>query len=143
MQIVRILITFGVLLVLSTAAIACGDDDDDDGTGDDNGGDATTGASDDGGGGESLVVTIIDFSYDPEEFAVPAGEEVTFEVANDDDVSHTFTVYRDAEFNRIGDVSVQVDAGEGGEGTATFEAGEYFFRCELHPSQMQGSFVAE
>jgi len=138
------------VLALTLAAAACGDDDDDDG-GDDGGSEATpTEAASDGEDqpeAQTVAIVIADFTYTPAEFSVAAGAEVTFDVTNDDDASHTFTVYSDEAFSEPTETDIEV----GGSAVATaeagsgevFEAGEYYFRCELHPTQMMGEFVAE
>jgi plastocyanin len=36
-----------------------------------------------------------------------------------------------------------IPGGTVGEFTVSLEAGDYFFRCELHPSQMQGTITAQ
>ena len=138
------------VLALTLAAAACGDDDDDD-SGDDGGSEATpTEAASDGGDepeAQTVAVVIADFAFAPAEFSVVAGAEVTFDVTNDDDVTHTFTVYSDEEFSEPTETDIEVSGAsvataEAGNGEA-FEAGEYYFRCELHPTQMMGEFVAE
>lgn len=137
-------------LALTLAAAGCGDDDDDDG-GDDGGGDSTPteAASENGDDIEAQTVSVIiaDFAYTPPEFTVAAGAEVTFDVTNDDEVSHTFTVYEDEAYSEARETDIEV----AGSAVATaaagtgevFEAGDYFFRCELHPTQMEGTFTAE
>lgn len=125
-----------VLLAVTFTVAACGGDDDDGGTGESPG----------GGGNDSderFDVTIIDFAFDPDEFVVPADREITFAVANDDGAGHTFTVYADPDFTEPTDVDIDAAPGQSAQGSGTFAAGDYFFRCDLHPSQMQGSFIAE
>ena len=135
MKLVRLasVMTLAVLLV---AVAACGDDDED-------GGEPAT-TDDDVGTAEEVSVEAADFSFDPAELTVPAGE-VTVKLANSGQASHTLTVYADEEFSEAveGADTENVSAGEEGEFTVAFEAGEYFFRCELHPGQMQGTLTAE
>jgi plastocyanin len=161
------LLTLLVLSALAVFALACGDDDDD--TGDDANGDVATTApaaatdeptdaatdaadetdepeptedgDDNGGAAETVTIAIANFAFDPSDFTVPAGA-VLFEVSNADSAPHTFTVYADEAYTDATDVDVSVGAGSSGSGEGTFEAGPFFFRCELHPD-MQGTFTAE
>jgi plastocyanin len=158
------LLAIMALAALSVLALACGDDDDD--SGDDTRGDGAattapvgnaptdaatdvptdaadeTGDDDDNGSSaETVAIAIAGFAFDPSDFTVPAGT-VSFEVSNADSAPHTFTVYADEAYTDATEVNVSVGAGSSGSGEGTFEAGPYFFRCELHPD-MQGTFTAE
>lgn len=134
--------TIAVLAALSAGAIACGDDDDDSSSGDDAGTEATATLAADGGG-TTVDITATDFAFDKTSFTVPAGEEINFALTNDGSAPHTFTVYTDEEYTDPVDVDVRTDAGASGSDSGTFEAGEYYYRCEIHPTQMQGEFTAE
>ena len=158
---VRLFLVAGALLG-ALAFTACGDDDD----GEAGGGQtaaATSAAPDQGdetpaatspgsagndetppagGGGNSVDVTTENFAFDPSEITVPAGEPITFNFTNKDSVSHTFTLYVDEEFTQA------IDGGSASkdtpEVTVAFVApGAYYFRCEIHPQQMQGELLAE
>ena len=98
------------------------------------------------GGGETTVdVDAADYDFDPAAFTVPAGEDVTMTLTNTGAAPHTLTVYRDAEFSEPvqGAETGSVSGGSEDSFTATFGAGEYHFRCEIHPTLMQGEFEAE
>jgi len=151
---------FLMLGVLIAATIACGDDDqaetgvpgetspaatrDDDATpeatGDDTGG--PTGAAT--GLDDEVQVQAADFSFTPATFSVPAGVPVKIEVRNSGNLSHTLTVYSDEDrSNRVpGADTGTIEAGEDADIETTFDSGEYFFRCEIHPTQMEGEFTA-
>lgn len=98
-----------------------------------------------GGGATTVDVDAADFSFDPTAFTVAAGEDVTVTLNNAGASSHTLTVYRDAEFTEPiqGAETGSVRAGSKDSFTATFGAGTYHFRCEFHPTEMQGEFEAE
>lgn len=115
----------GVIVVaLGFGLAACGDDDDD----------SPAVESEDGGSsGDAVEVTTSGFAFDPTEISVTAGD-VSFEITNEDDAPHTFTV-DDAS------LKIEVDSGGSASGSATFEAGEYEFRCEIHPA-MTGTITA-
>lgn len=149
-------------LLGALAFTACGDDDDDDsGANGDQTAAPTSAAPDEGtetpaatgsadndetppaaGGGNSVDVTTENFAFDPSEITVPAGEPITFNFTNADSVSHTFTLYVDEEFTQA------IDGGSADKDTpqitvAFVDPGDYYFRCEIHPQQMQGELTAE
>lgn len=97
------------------------------------------------GGKTTVDVAAADFSFDPTAFTVAAGEDVTVTLKNGGAAPHTLTVYRDAEFTDPvqGAETGTVSGGSKGSFTATFGAGKYRFRCEIHPTLMQGEFQAE
>lgn len=107
---------FSVALLLG----ACSSDDDPSGTGD-------------GGGAAAQTMTIADFAFDPDTLTVPAGQDVTIEVTNDDDVEHSFT---------LDDDSVSQDVEEGESQTVTLNLTEGIgWHCEYHPDQMKGTIT--
>jgi plastocyanin len=154
MRLLRIVPVILAAVVIGAGLVACGDDDDD--TGGDGSPAATespaaaTSPGTDGNdetppatGADNVVdVKTENFAFDPAEITVPAGEPVTFRFTNADSVSHTFTLYTDEEFeNPIGGGSATEQEPEI---TVSFvDPGEYYFRCELHPSQMQGELKAQ
>ncbi len=83
-----------------------------------------------------------DISFDQESMTAPAGVEVTMEFKNRDEVPHNFALYESEEAQN------EIFSGEiieEGETTYRFqtpeESGEYFFRCDVHPQEMTGTFV--
>jgi plastocyanin len=91
----------------------------------------------------SQLVVIQDFSFNPRQFSVPADEVVAIEVENADRSSHTFTVYTDAEYENAQGIALPLTSDTTKTGYGTFAAGTYYFRCEVHPQNMQGTFTAE
>jgi len=161
MNLTRLLLVGLACAALTMGLVACGDDDDD-GSGEGTPA-ATTAAPDDGdqlpsptatisqgndftpppgGSGTTIDVTTESFAFDPAQITVPTGEPVTFRFTNADAVPHTFTLYLDEEYTQaIPDGSASADTPEI---TVSFvDPGEYYFRCEVHPSQMQGELTAE
>lgn len=141
----RIFMTLAASVLVSGAVAACGGDDEDDGGGATDAPAATTPAGDGGGDVNTVTVEGKDFSFDPTTFTVTAGEEVSVVLDNTGSAPHTLNVYTDEEYTAPvdGAESGNVSGGEVGEFKATFEAGEYYFRCEVHPGQMTGEFEAE
>jgi len=139
MKLLRVFQLLGVSLLLIGAVAACSDDDDDGDAGEPA---ATTAPA--ASSGDSVSVEAKDFSFDPTSFTVAAGEEVTVTLNNTGNAGHTLTVYTDEEYSDpVDGAETSVNAGETGEFKATFEGGEYYFRCEVHPSQMTGTLEAE
>jgi plastocyanin len=94
-----------------------------------------------GGGATSVTITAKDFSFDPDEATVDAGQAVTFTLKNEGSASHTLTFYSDGDFTQPidGATTERVAGGGSGEFTTTFAtAGDVYFRCEVHPTQMKG-----
>jgi plastocyanin len=147
-------------LLAALAFTACGDDDDTSGdrtpaatTAGADAGDETPAATTAGsggndqtppaaGGGTSIDVRTQNFAFDPAEITVPAGEPVTFNFTNADSFPHTFTLYLDEGFTQALAGGSATEASP--EITVAFaDPGDYYFRCEIHPTQMQGELTAE
>jgi plastocyanin len=158
LKLFRVLFSLLLSVLLVALVAACGDDDESGTNGDsaatatEDGGtpeateEETEGPTDAGGEpSEEVTVELDDFSFDPDSFTVTAGTEVKIDVENVGAAPHTLTVYSDEEYTEPvdGADTGQVEGGEDGEFFATFDAGEYFFRCEVHPTQMEGTLTAE
>lgn len=142
MRLVRILMFIPVALLAVVAVAACGDDEKDSGGSTTA---ATTPAGDGDGGAQEITITAKDFSFSPIESDVRAGE-ATVTLDNTGEATHTMTVYTDEEYTEVvdGADTGNVAAGETGQFTTAFEDGaEYFFRCEIHPTQMTGELTVE
>jgi plastocyanin len=158
MNLARIAAAGAAILLLGVAAAGCGGDDDDNGG--NNGADearptstrAASGAATrppGGGGGTSVSVTARDFSFTPAEFSVSKTSDTTIELKNEGSAPHTFTLYRDEEFTDAID-GASTDRVSGGESDSFTlkasdigDADDLYFRCEVHPSQMQGEITFE
>ena len=152
---------FPLLSLLIAATIACGDDDEaqtgepdatspaatreDDNTpeatGNDTGG--PTGAAT--GLDDEVQVQAADSSFTPSTFSVPAGVPAKIEVRNSGALPHTLTVYSDQDYSTQvpGADTGNIAAGEDADIETTFDSGQYFFRCEIHPTRMEGEFTAQ
>lgn len=125
------------LVVLVAALGACSDDG-----GDSTESTGTTAAEENGdaGGtseeageevdeGGALTVTARDFSFDPNQVEVEAGEDVTLTFANDGEVPHTFTS------DALG-VDERAAPGQTVEISFKAGAGEAEFHCSIHPGMI-------
>jgi len=136
----------GAALVASAAFAGCNDDDDDDG---DVAPAATTApaatapaaATAATGGDETITITAQDIAYSTAAIELALDEPTTIVLDNRDQVPHTITIYEDQDFTEaVPDANTgQVAAGSQGEIEVTLDdAEQHFFRCEVHPGQMQG-----
>ncbi|MCH7577451.1 MAG: cupredoxin domain-containing protein [Chloroflexi bacterium] len=82
--------------------------------------------------------------FDTVDITVPAGGQVTLTADNvDPGIPHNWAVYTDDSASElIAGTPICTDCTE----TITFEPpepGVYFFRCDVHPTQMVGTFVVQ
>jgi plastocyanin len=93
-----------------------------------------------------ISVVAADFSFDPIELEATEGDPITVAVTNAGTQPHTLTVYSDEQFTEAveGADTGNISGGGTGEFTTTFdEAGKYFFRCDIHPNQMEGELIVQ
>ncbi|MFQ5382567.1 MAG: cupredoxin domain-containing protein [Dehalococcoidia bacterium] len=107
-----------------------------------------TAAVADGGGGDDqadpLFVVATDNKFDQSTLSAAPGTEVTFTLQNDGAVLHNLAFY-DAKGGNLLSESARGEFLEGGaQETLTFTTpgpGEYYFQCDLHPTEMFGTFT--
>ena len=133
-----LLIALVATVFLASSLAACGG-------GGDGGGEDTAPA--DGSTPAAQVVDIVSkgSAFDKSEIRVAGGEEITIRHDNQDDgIPHNFAIYKTSEANDLV-AATEIELGPvqqelNGE---TLEPGEYFFRCDTHPTQMFGTFIVE
>ena len=91
---------------------------------------------------EIAMIPVLEFDVD--EITVPAGQPVTLTADNiDAGILHNWAVYTDDSASElIAGTPICTDCTE----TITFdppEPGDYFFKCDVHPVQMIGTFTVE
>ena len=136
-------IALSLLLTLGLAACAEGESGDGG-----NGGSAAASSGADGGStatvsGGTVEVTAAELEFNVETIVAPAGEAFTVSFTNNEAVPHNFSVYTEegGEEIAIGNV---IDEGETDEVSIdALEPGEYFFVCDVHPTEMTGTLVVE
>lgn len=109
-----------------------------------------------GGGGEghgaeaaaaesgAVELAAAGVAFDTNEVALTAGEETTIPFNNEDSVPHNFSIYEDDSATKDLFVGAEVAGGASTDyDIPPLEKGEYFFRCDLHPSSMIGTVVVE
>ena len=97
-------------------------------------------------GGNTITVTAAGMAFDTNSISVSAGAHVTITFQNKDSgVPHNMAFYTSAAATTIiyqGARTTGVSAV-----TYTFDApttpGTYFFRCDVHPTTMTGSFIVQ
>jgi len=110
----------GVILVLSLALSSCGA----------------------GGPSTTINVTMTDFHFEPMDFTVPAGQEITVNATNNGAVEHEFVVFNfgmtagekfgdEDEENIYWEVEVQPGQSTTTTFTAPTEPGEYYVTCGI------------
>jgi plastocyanin len=146
---------FGILAAaLVLGAGACGGDDDDESDSDAEPTSAATTASTttsgggDGGSEEVIPVDIIaqDFEFQADVETVAPDSVIAVSFTNNGSAPHTVNFYTDEEYSDPipGAESGQISAG--GSVNFTFESpesGTAYYRCEVHPTQMQGGLAVE
>lgn len=93
-------------------------------------------------------VTLVaqDNSFDTGELTVSAGATVRLTLQNLDPIPHNFALYLSAAADQavfVGETFSGPGASRTYEFVAPTEPGEYFFRCDVHPQLMTGTFIVE
>ena len=90
-------------------------------------------------------LTAANMAFDKSNIVVTVGQNVTVVFENKDSVPHNFAAYEDKT------AAKEIYVGETITGpktityqfTAPEKPGAYFFRCDVHPTTMTGSFVVQ
>jgi outer membrane protein assembly factor BamB/plastocyanin len=93
-----------------------------------------------------LDLTAANIAFDEDTLTVPVGAMVTMTFTNNDQVPHNFALYTDDSASESIFVG-ETFSGPGETRTYEFQApsqlGTYFFRCDVHPTQMTGDFMVQ
>jgi plastocyanin len=92
----------------------------------------------------SINLVAKNMAFDQKTITVPAGASVSINFQNQDSVPHNFALYTDSSASKsifVGQVITSSSI------TYQFKApttpGSYFFRCDIHPTIMTGTFVVQ
>jgi predicted lipoprotein with Yx(FWY)xxD motif/plastocyanin len=97
-------------------------------------------------GGTPVTINLVAqaIAFDTNSISVPAGASVTINFNNKDTVPHNFSLYTDSSATPPAIFQGQIVTGPATV-TYNFKApttpGTYFFRCDIHPTIMTGSFI--
>jgi plastocyanin len=123
----------GLSAFAAGATVGCGGDDPTDLESEGTGSDDDT---------PNYTVIATDFEFSVDELEVAAGEFI-LEFDNQGEVAHTYSIYTDAEYSDLAETTGNQNAGERNRHEMSLDAGEYFVRCDVHPTQMEATLVAE
>lgn len=114
-------------------------------------GESPAGSPTPGGGGPAgaFAVTMLDNKFDPAEFTVSAGEDITFELVNEGTAIHNMRIAGEDGAYSTGDDAASepalISGGASGtlEWTAPDSPGEIDFQCDFHATDMKGVITVE
>ena len=92
----------------------------------------------------TINLTVQNMAFDKASISVPSGAKVTMIFNNQDSVPHNFALYTDSSAANVifkGDVVTSKTITY--QFTAPSSAGNYFFRCDVHPTAMTGTFTVQ
>jgi plastocyanin len=97
--------------------------------------------------GSDISISAESLSFSTEEIQMPAREQVTVTLENQDTAPHDFAIYPDEEAAtaRQGDLFTGEEVPAGSERTYEFQSpqtGNYYFLCTIHPT-MNGEVVVQ
>jgi plastocyanin len=96
--------------------------------------------------GQSVTIDLVaqNMAFNKSTITVPAGASVTMNFDNKDSIPHNFALYTDSSATTSIFVGTIITSSKT---TYTFTApstpGNYFFRCDVHPTSMTGTFIVE
>lgn len=105
---------------------------------------AEGGPPEDGPETGAVVMVAENIQFDTDQISLTADEESTITLDNQDSVAHNLSIYEDDSAEE--DLFVGQEIGGGSSidySVPPIEAGEYFFRCDLHPTSMVGTVSVE
>ena len=88
-----------------------------------------------------VVLVAKDLAFNATELQLPPDTKLSFELDNKDTVQHSFSIYEE-EGGKVLAKGPLVDGGDIGSFELTSpDAGSYYFQCDVHPTQMNGTVV--
>jgi len=97
-------------------------------------------------GATAEIKMVAGTAFDKDELTIPAGTQVTI-TADNTDGFHSFAVYESEDAAQNGEDPVAETEACSSPCKKTVEvtlaAGDHFFRCEVHPTIMTGTLIAE
>jgi plastocyanin len=92
----------------------------------------------------TIDLTAQNMAFDKTTITVPAGAKVTINFTNKENIPHNFAAYTDSTAaTTIFKGTVITNSSTTYTFTAPATPGTYFFRCDVHPTSMTGSFIVQ
>jgi len=92
-----------------------------------------------GGGEGEYTIAAEGIEFDRSDFDLPAASEVTLKFENREAVPHNVAIYEAKGGEPIFQGKILNTVGEADYEFETPEAGSYYFQCDVHPDQMNGT----
>ena len=96
--------------------------------------------------GQAVTINLVsqNMAFDQSTITVPAGANVTMNYNNKDSIPHNFALYTDqSAATVIFKGKIISNSNIAYTFTAPSTPGTYFFRCDVHPTTMTGSFIVK
>lgn len=98
--------------------------------------------------GQNVNIDLVaqNIAFDKTTITVPAGAKVTINFDNrDQGIPHNFALYKDQNYTQaiFRGQNVTGPAKTTYNFTAPSTPGTYYFRCDVHPTQMTGQFIVQ
>lgn len=94
----------------------------------------------------NVDLTARNIAFSLSSITVPAGAHVVVHFTNQDAVPHNLAVYTNSSAQQVifrGQTVTGPNASITYEFNAPSQPGTYFFRCDVHPTQITGSFIVQ
>jgi plastocyanin len=105
---------------------------------------STPATSNPAGNGVTIDLTAQNMAFNTSTITVPSGASVTMNFNNKDTAPHNFALYTDSTASKSIFVGKNISSSSITYNfTAPASPGSYFFRCDVHPKSMIGTFVVQ
>lgn len=94
-----------------------------------------------GGTEAHFDLSVKNIAFDKEELDFPASSEVKLDFTNEEAVPHNFSLYEDKGGKSLFKGEILNNEGKTTYTFTTPAAGTYYFQCDVHPDQMNGTVV--
>ena len=129
-----VVMTYPIVIGIVLAQIGFGE------TAGGHGGEAAHAAAPSGG----AEISAAGVAFDTDHLTLTAGEETAVPFTNEDTVPHNLSIYEDDSAAKDLFIGAEVGGGSAIDyEIPALDKGEYFFRCDLHPTSMIGTVTVE
>ncbi len=90
------------------------------------------------------VLSAAGVAFDTDHLTFAAGKETTLPFENDDSVQHNLSIWEDDSVEKDLFIGAEVPGGSTTDySIPALAKGDYFFRCDIHPTSMTGTVTVE